>query len=80
MRLIFIKDIILEATEIERIGTLEDKNNKYIGIDNVQKTIEKISEFIKTRIEPTPRFYISTIKIENKDIIKIEVDSGAITP
>ncbi|MEG0221618.1 MAG: putative DNA binding domain-containing protein [Clostridia bacterium] len=57
-----------------------DKNNKYTGIDDPQKTIEKISEFIKTRIEPTPRFYISAIKIEDKDIIKVEVDSGARTP
>ena len=48
-------------------------NREIIGLEDVQKHIEKISELIKTRIEPFANFNISVITQNHKDIIKLEI-------
>ena len=53
---------------------------KIVGIENVQECIEKISELIKTRIEPLTNFNISAITQNNKKIIKLEIIQGTKTP
>lgn len=51
-----------------------------IGLENAQKDIEKISELIKSRIEPLAKFKITTITQNNKNVIKLEIIQGTKTP
>ena len=51
-----------------------------LGLSNVQQTIEKISEFIKTRIEPAIMFRISPIAVDGKTVLRLEVKAGTSTP
>ena len=55
-------------------------NREIIGLEDVQKHIEKISELIKTRIEPLANFNISVITQNNKDVIRLEIIQGTKTP
>lgn len=55
-------------------------NREIIGQEDVQKHIEKISELIKTRIEPLANFNISVITQNNKDVIRVEIIQGTKTP
>lgn len=59
-------------------GVNDDK--EIVGIENIQSDIEKISELIKTRIEPLANFKITVINQDNKDIIKLEIIQGTKTP
>lgn len=59
-------------------GVNDDR--EIIGTEDTQKDIEKISELIKSRIEPLPKFNISTITQNNKDIIRLEIIQGTKTP
>lgn len=55
-------------------------NREIIGLEDVQKHIEKISELIKTRIEPLANFNISVITQNNKNVIRLEIIQGTKTP
>ena len=59
---------------------IDDKTHEIIGIENLQETIDKISELIKTKITPMINFVVSINQEENKNIIKVSVDSGSETP
>ena len=51
-----------------------------IGIEDPQSAIERISELIKTRIDPIIVPNIRTIEIEGKHIVEVRVPSGVKTP
>ena len=55
-----------------------DEEHKFIGIDNLQRTSSKISEFISTRVSPWPRFTLTPIDSEypDKKCIDLEVAPG----
>ena len=55
-------------------------NREIIGLEDIQKHIEKISELIKTRIEPLANFNISVITQNNKNVIRLEIIQGTKTP
>ncbi|MEG1008608.1 MAG: putative DNA binding domain-containing protein [Clostridia bacterium] len=55
-------------------------NRDVIGIKDVQDTIEKISEIVKTKIEPMVRVSITVIEKDNKNIVKLEIHKGAVPP
>lgn len=59
-------------------GVNDDR--EIIGIENVQSDIEKISELIKSRIEPLAKFKITVITQHDKDVIKLEIIQGTKTP
>ena len=59
-------------------GVQDDR--EVIGINEVQETIEKISDFIKTRIEPIPTFGIDAEEKNGLDIITVDVEKGRNTP
>ena len=59
-------------------GISDDR--KFVGIKDVQDTIEKISEIIKTKIEPMVRLSIDVFEKENKNIVKVEIQKGAVPP
>lgn len=59
---------------------IEDKTKKVVGIHNVKKSYEEISNRIKTRIEPSITPIIDIMNIENKNIILVKVNPGNHTP
>ena len=54
--------------------------NEIIGLDNPVKDAEKISEIIKTKLNPIPEFKMSFRKVEDKILIILEVFKGDETP
>ena len=50
------------------------------GLEDIQRHIDKISELIKTRIEPLANFNISVITQNNKNVIRLEIIQGTKTP
>lgn len=55
-----------------------DKSHKFVGLDNLQDTSSKISEFITARVDPSPRFILTPIRSINlsQEGIDLEVTSG----
>lgn len=54
--------------------------NEIIGLDNPVKDAEKISEIIKTKLNPIPEFKMSFRKVEDNILIILEVFKGDETP
>lgn len=59
---------------------VEDATKKIIGINNVKKSYEEISNRIKSRIEPSITPVIDIINVKNKNIILVKVIPGNSTP
>ena len=59
---------------------IEDKTKKIVGITDVKKSYEEISNRIKTRIEPSIMPIIDVVDIEDKKIIVVKVLPGQHTP
>lgn len=57
-----------------------DDDRKVVGLNNPQQIIERITEIIKTKIEPMILFKITPIDIDGKTILRLEVKAGASTP
>ena len=55
-------------------------DDEIIGLENCKDDLEFISEKIKTQIEPVPVINLENKKIEDKNIILVEVESGTQTP
>lgn len=51
-----------------------------VGLSNPQKTAEKLSEIVKSKLDPVPDFTISFDKIQDKTIMIVDVESGDMTP
>ena len=57
-----------------------DDNDNIVGLTNIKKDSEDISEIIKTHLNPIPKFDMSFKNIEDKNIIVLEVFAGEQTP
>ncbi len=55
-------------------------DGKVIGLDDPEGDAEKISEIIKTRLDPVPEFHLKFQKADDKVIIILEVLKGEETP
>ncbi|MDR2047369.1 MAG: putative DNA binding domain-containing protein [Clostridiales bacterium] len=55
-------------------------NGEVAGLADIKTDSEKISEFIKVRIEPSVTVVLETINAEGKDVLHLRVPSGASTP
>ena len=55
-------------------------DDKIIGLDDATKDAEKISEIIKTRLDPVPEFTVEFHKEDNKDLILLHIFKGEETP
>jgi len=52
-----------------------------LGLDNIDKVAEKVSELIKARIDPALRnIVLEPLQIEDKEILRLRVFGGANTP
>lgn len=57
-----------------------DDNRKIIGLKDIHKDSEGISNLIKTKIDPLLMFELEAVKIEEKEILSLTVPSGKSTP
>ncbi len=55
-------------------------NDAVVGIDDVKKTMEVISEQIKIKMDPIPEVLLKAHEIDGKEIITLEVYRGDETP
>ena len=57
-----------------------DDNDNIIGLADMKKDSEDISEIIKTHLNPIPKFDMNFKNIDGKDIVVLEVFAGDQTP
>ncbi len=59
---------------------VRDVDKKPIGLSNIEKDSEKITELINNKITPLPRYELNIIQENNKKFIEIKVGDGPRTP
>ena len=59
---------------------VEDKKHELIGLKDVIKDAEKITEIINSKIMPLPRYEISTFEEDGKDFLELKIGDGPSTP
>lgn len=59
-------------------GIADDES--ILGIEDVKKTMEVISEQIKVKMDPTPEVVLKAHHLDGKDIVTLEVYQGDETP
>ena len=59
---------------------VRDVDRKPVGLSDVIKDSEKVSELINNKITPLPRYELKTFKEDNKDFMEIKVGDGPRTP
>lgn len=59
---------------------VEDKTHELIGIKDINKVAERITELINTKITPLPRYEINTFIEDGKDFLELKVGDGPTTP
>ena len=55
-------------------------DGEIVGLADAKRDSEIISETIKTRIDPIPMFKLDHQKVDNKELIIVEVMKGSLTP
>lgn len=55
-------------------------NDSVVGIDDVKKAMEVISEQIKVKMDPTPEVLLKAHLVDGKEIVTLEVYRGEETP
>ena len=59
---------------------IRDKDRKPIGLTNIVKDSEKVSELINSKIIPLPRYELNTFSEEGKNFLEIKIGDGPRTP
>ena len=59
---------------------VRDVDREPVGLDNIIKDSEKVSELINDKITPLPRYELKTFKENNKDFMEVKVGDGPRTP
>lgn len=59
-------------------GIADDR--EVVGIGDIKGDAEAISRLIKERITPMPRFVLTPMREEGKDVLALEVEAGDTTP
>lgn len=57
-----------------------NNDREIVGLEDTQGDVEKISELIKSKIEPLANFNIAVITQDGKNVIRLEVKQGTKTP
>ena len=55
-------------------------SQELVGLKDIAKDSEKISELINSRINPLPRYELNTFKEDAKDFIELKIGDGPKTP
>lgn len=59
---------------------IRDNPREVCGLDNLQEVISKITELIKARIDPTPRYQLHAFAEDDKICIDLEIQNGPAYP
>ena len=59
---------------------IEDKTDVLVGMENAEVDADKISRFIRDRMDPVPPFELRFAVVEGKKLILVEVHPGDETP
>ena len=51
-----------------------------VGLDNPEQVADKISEIIKSRLDPIPEFRLRFEKVEGKTLVVLDIQPGSDTP
>lgn len=57
-----------------------DDDRHIIGLSHVHYDAEKISNLIKTKVDPLIMFLLKPATIENKEVLVLEIAPGKMTP
>ena len=57
-----------------------DDERHLIGLSNIHDDAEKISNLIKTKVDPLILFSLKPVTMENKDVLVLEIAPGKMTP
>jgi ATP-dependent DNA helicase RecG len=59
---------------------VDDKTHAVVGVDNPQYVASKVTELIKARVNPVPRFDVSSIQEGDRVCIDLNVGDGPVYP
>ena len=59
---------------------IEDKTDEVIGMPNAEQDADKIGRFIRSKMDPVPRFALRFANVDGKKLILVEVYPGEETP
>ncbi|MBP5426433.1 MAG: putative DNA binding domain-containing protein [Clostridiales bacterium] len=59
---------------------INDKNHTLVGLKDIQRVAEKITELINSKITPLPRYEINTFSEDGKDYLELKIGDGPSTP
>lgn len=59
---------------------IADKTNEVVGLDDAERDSEKISRFLRDRMDPIPTFVLRFATVDGKKLIILEVRPGSETP
>ena len=59
---------------------VRDVDKKPVGLNDVVKDSEKVTEIINSKITPLPRYELNVFNEENKDFMEVKIGDGPRTP
>lgn len=59
---------------------VRDVDKKPVGLNDVVKDSEKVTELINSKITPLPRYELNVFNEENKDFMEVKIGDGPRTP
>ena len=59
---------------------VKNEPREVVGLENPQAVVSRLTELIKVRIDPTPRYRVREVEIEGKSCIDLEVQDGPAYP
>ena len=59
---------------------VKNEPREVVGLENPQAVVSRLTELIKVRIDPTPRYRVREVEIEGKSCVDLEVQNGPAYP
>ena len=59
---------------------VKNEPREVVGLENPQAVVSRLTELIKVRIDPTPRYRVREVEIEGKSCVDLEVQDGPASP
>lgn len=59
---------------------VKNEPREVVGLENPQAVVSRLTELIKVRIDPTPRYRVREVEIEGKTCVDLEVQDGPAYP
>ena len=59
---------------------VKNEPREVVGLENPQAVVSRLTELIKARIDPTPRYRVREVEIEGKSCVDLEVQDGPAYP